>query len=64
MSVRRDKTVIENHLLNIMEKTIEIQKVTLDLYAKMGRSAVSKEELQHLSKLITLLVMDFGKMML
>lgn len=48
MSLRKDKTVLENTLLNIMEKSMELQKKVLDTYISIGHNGLNKEALKHI----------------
>lgn len=46
MSIRRNKTVIENNLLTIMEKLATLLNQTLECYIKINNSSISKGDLK------------------
>lgn len=52
MSLRKDKTILENTLLNLMDKTIELQNKLLDTYISIAHSPVSKEALKSIDETV------------
>jgi len=50
MSIRRDKTVIENNLLTIMEKLIVLMHLSLDCYMRMNKTSLRKLDLLKLDE--------------
>lgn len=51
MSIVKHKTFIENQILNIMDKLLELMNKTIDVYRNINNASVRKKELKELEKL-------------